>query len=61
MLQAYGGEKVDGEKECKRCEYAEDLRGCAAKHIGAARRLISEGDVKGADLQLSSLEKHLKE
>lgn len=49
------------EVECKKCEYAEDLKGCATKHIGEARRLISEDDVKGADLQLSYVERHLKE
>ena len=49
------------EVECKKCEYAESLKGCATKHVGEARGLISEGDVKGADLQLSYVEKHLKE
>ena len=39
--------------ECKKCEYAEDLKGCAAKHVGEARKLIAEGEVEGADLQLS--------
>ena len=49
------------EVECKKCEYAEDLKGCAAKHVGEARSLFSKGDTKGADLELSYLEKHLKE
>lgn len=49
------------EMECTTCEYAEDLKGCAAKHVGEARRLIAKGDQKGADLQLSYLEGHLKE
>lgn len=49
------------ETECKKCEYAEDLKGCTAKHVGEARRLFSKGDPKGADLELSYLEKHLKE
>ena len=47
--------------ECKKCRYAEDLKGCATKHIGEARRLIAEGEVKEGDLQLSYVEKRLKE
>jgi len=47
--------------ECKKCRYAEDVKGCATKHIREARRLIAEGDVKEGDLQLSYVEKHLKE
>ena len=47
------------EVECKMCEYAENLKGCAAKHVGEARKLISNGDSEKADLQLSYLEKHL--
>jgi len=49
------------ESECKKCEYAENLKGCAAKHVGEARKLISNGDSEKADLQLSYLEKHLNE
>jgi hypothetical protein len=49
------------EVECRKCEYAEDLKGCAAKHVCEARRLISKGNPEGADLQLNYLEKHLKE
>ena len=49
------------EKECRKCEFEDDLRGCALKHIGEARKLISKGDPKGADLQLSYIEKHLKQ
>lgn len=49
------------EVECKKCEYAEDLKDCVVKHIGEARRLLSQDDVRGADLQLSYVEKHLKE
>jgi len=49
------------ETSCKECEFVEDLKGCATKHVGEARRLISKGDPKGADLQLSYVEKHLKE
>ena len=49
------------EIECKKCEYAGNLEGCAVKHVSKAHRLISKGDQEGADLQLSYLEKHLKE
>lgn len=50
------------EKEkCRRCEFQDDLRGCALKHIGEARKLISKADPKGADLQLSYVERHLRE
>ena len=45
---------------CKKCDYAEDFKGFAAKHVGEARRLISKGDPEGADLQLGYLERHLK-
>ena len=47
--------------ECKQCRYAEDLKGCATKHIKEARRLFAEGEVEAGDLQLSHVEKHLKE
>ena len=47
--------------ECKKCRYAEDLKGCTTKHVGEARRLISKENPEGADLQLSYLEKHLEE
>ena len=49
------------EGECKKCKYVENLKGCAAKHVGEARRLISNGDSVEADLQLSYVETHLKE
>jgi hypothetical protein len=49
------------EVECKTCEYAENLKGCTEKHVGEARKLISKGDPEGADLQLSYIERHLKE
>ena len=49
------------EMECKKCEYARNVKGCAAKHVSEARRLISKGDQEGADLQLSYFERHLKE
>jgi len=47
--------------KCKECEHAKNLKGCATKHIGEARKLISKGDVEAADLELSHVEKHLKE
>jgi len=37
-----------GKKE-ERCALRNDLRGCALKHIGAARKLISKGEIKDAD------------
>jgi len=49
------------EIECKTCDYAENLKGCAAKHVSEARRLIAKGDQEGADRQLSYFERHLKE
>lgn len=52
---------MSGRKKCHRCEFKDDLRGCALKHVEEARRLISEGDLKGAILQLSYVERHLRE
>ncbi len=49
-----------GKKE-ERCELRNDLKGCALKHIGAARKLISKGEIEDADAELSYAEKHLKE
>jgi hypothetical protein len=46
-------------EECKKCEHADNLKGCAEKHVGEARRLISEGDMDEADLQLSYFERRL--
>jgi hypothetical protein len=48
-------------EECKKCEHVNNIKGCAEKHVSEARRLISEGDVDGADLQLSYVERHLNE
>jgi len=48
------------ETKCGVCEHAEDLKGCASKHVGEARKLLAEGDSDGADLSLSNFEKHLK-
>jgi hypothetical protein len=49
---------------CKKgdeCEFEEDLKGCALKHIGEARKLISKGKFEDVDVELSYAEKHLKE
>ncbi len=51
---------VDKENVCKACEHTHDLKGCASKHVGEARKLLAEGDSDGADLNLSNFEKHLK-
>jgi hypothetical protein len=48
-------------EECRNCVRSDNLKGCAERHVGEARRLISEGDVDGADLQLSYVERHLSE
>jgi len=47
--------------KCRVCEHAEDLKGCASKHVAEARRLISQGKVDDADSELSNFERHLKE
>ena len=56
-----GGWKMRDKEKCQKCEFEDDLRGCALKHIGEARKLISKGDPKEADVQLSYVERHLKE
>ena len=48
-------------KTCNKCEFEEDLRGCALKHIQEARKLLASGDYKSVDRQLSSVEAHLRE
>ena len=48
-------------KEKEKCKFKDDLRGCALKHIGEARKLISKGKFEDADVELSYAEKHLKE
>jgi hypothetical protein len=48
-------------KEEGKCEFEEDLKGCALKHICEARRLISKGKFEDADVELSYAEKHLRE
>ena len=51
---------MEKEDVCKSCEHAHDMKGCASKHVGEARKLLAEGDSDGADLSLSNFEKHLK-
>ena len=48
---------------CKeeKCEFKDNLKGCALKHISEARKLISKGKSEDADAQLDYAEKHLKE
>jgi len=48
-------------KEKEECELQGDPKGCALKHISKARELLSKSDIKGADLELSYVEKHWKE
>jgi hypothetical protein len=48
-------------KQQKRCEFEDNLKACALKHIGEARKLISKGKFEDADVELSYAEKHLKE
>ena len=49
-----------GKEENCECKLSDDPKGCALKHIGEARKLISKGKVEDADTQLSYVEKHLK-
>jgi len=48
-------------KEEAKCDYRNDLKGCALKHIGEARKLIAKGKFEEADLELSYAESHMKE
>jgi len=48
-------------KEEATCDFRNDLKGCALKHIGEARRLIAKGKFREADLELSYAESHMKE
>lgn len=48
-------------KENEKCEFEDDLKGCALKHIGKARELIAKGKGEDADVELSYAAKHLKE
>jgi len=45
----------------KSCEYTDDARGCALKHIGKARDLLAETRYEDADTMLKYAEEHLKE
>ena len=48
-------------KEKEKCKFEYDLKGCALKHISKAREFISKGKIEDADVELSYVEKHLKE
>ena len=48
-------------KKEEKCQFEDDLKGCALKHISEARKLISKGKFENADVELSYAEKHLKE
>ena len=64
ILQLFGQYLSVVRSMCKKeekCELRNDLKGCALKHIGEARKLISKGKVEHADTELSYAEKHLKE
>jgi hypothetical protein len=60
-LHEYEVNKMVKHEEYRNCVCSDNLKGCAERHVGEARRLISEGDVDGADLQLSYVERHLSE
>ena len=51
---------MSGKHTCHNCEYANNLQSCASKHVGEARKMISEGKYVEADKQLKGLEEHLK-
>jgi len=48
-------------KEDEKRKFEDDLKGCALRHIGEERELISKGKVEDADVELSYAEKHFKE
>jgi len=48
-------------KKEEKCEFKNNLKGCVLKHIGKAREYISKGKFKEVDIELSYVEKHLKE
>lgn len=50
---------MDQKKSCSKCEFQEDMKGCALKHIKEARKLLANGEYKGVDRQLSYIEEHL--
>ena len=43
------------------CEYTDDAKGCALKHIKKARALMAESKYQEADTMLKYAEDHLKE
>ena len=47
--------------ECKKCKYADDVKGCASTHAEAAMKLLDEGKVEEAKKNLESLQTHLNE
>jgi hypothetical protein len=48
-------------KEEAECDFRNDLKGCALRHIGEARKLISKGKFEEADLKPSYAARHLSE
>jgi len=48
-------------KEEAKCDFRNDSKGCALKHISEARKLIFEGKSEEADIELSYAERHLSE
>jgi len=48
-------------KEEAKCDFRNDSKGCALKHISEARKLIFEGKSDEADIELSYAERHLSE
>jgi hypothetical protein len=49
------------EDKCKSYEHTNDFKACALKHITTARKLLSEGNIQGAEYQLECVERHLKD
>ena len=47
--------------ECKKCKYADDLKGCASTHAETALNLLAEGKIEEAQKNLEGLQTHLKE
>jgi len=48
-------------KEESKCDFENDPKGCALKHISEARKLISKGRFEETDVELSYAERHLSE
>jgi len=49
------------DKTREECEFKDDIKGCALKHISKARELISRGEIEAAEQELRHVEEHLKE